>query len=413
MSEEMDLDWYTYLTEDFKLDRKMYTVNDRAVFDCPKCGKTSVVRINHAKAKIKKLGKYECSTCRKRASIKRARSKFKEKHGVENPWQLKGTREKIAKTVTERYGVDNVLKLPEVHKKGIEAAAKRNLKLRKIINNAGMKECPNCNITKELNQFRDPNGITQKTWCKKCKNWRFRQIVNNDLNFKLSLSIRTALTRSLVKNKSYKQVERYLGCTISQFKKYLEAQFQLGMGWDNYGEWHIDHIIPLSKFNLSNPDSQKIACHFSNLQPLWAVDNLKKGNKLPQVYLIAGCFGSGKSTISNKFDKVATILDKDFKHTLHDAAKSDLDKPVIFQVALKAVATIKEFRKYFDGLEVVVIQEPEDVIVERIKSRNGRINLKTIDARIRRMRSIAKNHSDFTGTADECLEYLKKKIPLK
>lgn len=51
------------------------------------------------------------------------------------------------------------------------------------------------------------------------------------------------------------------------------------MTWENFGEWHIDHIVPLSKFNLTDYEQLKIACHFSNLQPLWAKDNLSKGNR--------------------------------------------------------------------------------------------------------------------------------------
>ena len=72
--DELDLDWYTYLTEDFKLDRKMYKTADRAVVDCPKCGGADSVRINHLKSKIKRLGFYECSKCRKSLGIAKART---------------------------------------------------------------------------------------------------------------------------------------------------------------------------------------------------------------------------------------------------------------------------------------------------------------------------------------------------
>jgi hypothetical protein len=70
-----------------------------------------------------------------------------------------------------------------------------------------------------------------------------------------------------------------LGCSIEQFKGYLMSKFQEGMSWDNYGKWHIDHIKPLSKFDLTDRQQFLEACHYTNLQPLWAVQNLKKGSK--------------------------------------------------------------------------------------------------------------------------------------
>ena len=70
-----------------------------------------------------------------------------------------------------------------------------------------------------------------------------------------------------------------LGCTIEEYKTYLEQRFTPNMSWDNYGfyGWHIDHIIPLAMFDLSDPEEQKKAFHYSNTQPLWWSDNLKKG----------------------------------------------------------------------------------------------------------------------------------------
>lgn len=76
--EDLDLDWYTYLTEDFKLDRNCYKTADRVVVDCPKCGGTTVTRVNHLKAKIKRLRRYECSKCRRKEALKKARAKWEE-----------------------------------------------------------------------------------------------------------------------------------------------------------------------------------------------------------------------------------------------------------------------------------------------------------------------------------------------
>ena len=74
-----------------------------------------------------------------------------------------------------------------------------------------------------------------------------------------------------------------MGCSVEELKKYLESKFyphsETGeiMSWENYGEWHIDHRKPLKMFNLSKREELLKACHYTNLQPLWAKDNLIKG----------------------------------------------------------------------------------------------------------------------------------------
>ena len=69
-----------------------------------------------------------------------------------------------------------------------------------------------------------------------------------------------------------------VGCTPEFLKEHLEKQFKEGMSWENRGKWHIDHIIPLS--SAKTEDELYELCHYTNLQPLWAEDNLKKGNKI-------------------------------------------------------------------------------------------------------------------------------------
>jgi hypothetical protein len=76
------------------------------------------------------------------------------------------------------------------------------------------------------------------------------------------------------KNKTFSVI----GCTPQELKEHLENKFILGMSWENQGQWHIDHIIPLS--SAKTEDEIYKLCHYTNLQPLWAEDNLKKSNKL-------------------------------------------------------------------------------------------------------------------------------------
>ena len=72
----------------------------------------------------------------------------------------------------------------------------------------------------------------------------------------------------------------FLGCSPTFLKTYIESQFKDGMSWGNYGQWHIDHIKPCASFDLSKPEEQRKCFHYTNLQPLWAKDNLSKGDKV-------------------------------------------------------------------------------------------------------------------------------------
>jgi uncharacterized Zn finger protein (UPF0148 family) len=124
------------------------------------------------------------------------------------------------------------------------------------------------------------NGISsyEELFNKRAKNKknRFLHRLRTDPQERLKHNIRVR-TRMAIKNKI--SVTESLGCTWDELCAYLESKFQPGMSWDNYGEWHVDHIKPLSSFNLEDPAEFKKACHYTNLQPLWAKDNLVKSNK--------------------------------------------------------------------------------------------------------------------------------------
>lgn len=100
--------------------------------------------------------------------------------------------------------------------------------------------------------------------------------------------LRTQLNRKKQKYKQVAHTEELLGCTIEELKIYLESKFQEGMTWENHTHdgWHIDHIIPISKFDLTDEVQMKKACHYTNLQPLWAGDNLKKHAKILSEVLV-------------------------------------------------------------------------------------------------------------------------------
>jgi hypothetical protein len=181
------------------------------------------------------------------------------------------------------------------------------------------KKCIKCNLSKISFDFVIDKSKKdgRNSCCKKCrkyfskekrkinkeyinqnKKWklenkaRYRkqqtQYENNkrhtDIKFRLRKTLRTRISEYLRKKHIAKTTSliKLVGCTQDQLRQYLESKFQPGMNWNNYGQfgWHIDHIIPLSSFDLTNPGELAKACHYTNLQPLWWQDNIEKSNKI-------------------------------------------------------------------------------------------------------------------------------------
>ena len=101
----------------------------------------------------------------------------------------------------------------------------------------------------------------------------------NDPNFKLLTILRGRIKDVLRGHSKSDSTINVLGCTIEELWQHLEKQFQPNMTKENHGEWHVDHIIPCTSFDLTDPKQQVKCFHYTNLQPLWALDNLKKGQK--------------------------------------------------------------------------------------------------------------------------------------
>lgn len=111
---------------------------------------------------------------------------------------------------------------------------------------------------------------------------RYKERYETDPQFRMAVVLRKRIVmalkaRGLSKSKSLREL---LACTISDLKAHLESQFKPGMSWSNHGAWHIDHIMPCAAFNLTLLAEQKACFHYSNLQPLWAEENLRKSAKL-------------------------------------------------------------------------------------------------------------------------------------
>ena len=106
--------------------------------------------------------------------------------------------------------------------------------------------------------------------------------LRKNVQYRLADSLRKRLWNVLRDNKTALYAINNIGCTSKELQQYLEAQFVDGMNWDNWSRdgWHIDHIVPLASFDLTDRDQLLKATHFTNLQPLWAKENLSKGSKI-------------------------------------------------------------------------------------------------------------------------------------
>lgn len=101
-----------------------------------------------------------------------------------------------------------------------------------------------------------------------------------DISFRIKNNLSRRLSHAIEAKRTTKtsRAIHYVGCTITELMAHLEKLFAPGMNWSNYGKWHIDHIKPCALFDHTDDEQIKTCWHFTNLQPLWAVDNIKKNS---------------------------------------------------------------------------------------------------------------------------------------
>ena len=121
--------------------------------------------------------------------------------------------------------------------------------------------------------YRETNRQKMTDWSKEYRKAR----MSIDPVYKAAIRVRALINIKIYSNGYTKKSRTYeiLGCSFEFFKEHIESQFKAGMSWDNHGEWHLDHIIPVA---IASSESDVIRLnHYSNFQPLWAHENLKKG----------------------------------------------------------------------------------------------------------------------------------------
>lgn len=238
---------------------------------------------------------------------------------------------------------------------------------------------------------------------------------------KVRLFLMRAINKSVL-NKTISAQDELLLATLKyspeDLKVHLESKFQPGMSWDNYGEWEIDHVRPHSWFDYSSVEENEFqqCWALSNLQPMWAKENKQKSNlyegkyRPKLIYVLCGQFGCGKSTISAQLGDKFTVIDDDqLSAKERDSFITNNyfgEKPILLQLSVHISTTIRRYKDKGFQVVVFVIQEPLEVIKQRILGRGGKISGNE-EQRWARIATIAKNYSNYTSSAADMLQYLK------
>lgn len=146
------------------------------------------------------------------------------------------------------------------------------LKEKRRISNKKYREKNKEKIKQMKKEWRERNKDKVKGYRKNTR--------EKDPLFRVKRSVRRAINKHVKKRGYTKKAKSFkiLGCPFDVFKQHIERQFQKGMTWDNYGDWHLDHIIPMA--SATTEEEVLKLNHYTNFQPLWAEDNLKKSDKI-------------------------------------------------------------------------------------------------------------------------------------
>ena len=204
------------------------------------------------------------------------------RHLVRDP---EGYRETLSSYNKKRYTTDVVFRA-KAQQRARDAAAADPDKNRSRARAYGREHPEENRMRAEARRMRDPEACRLSVRRAKLQNadkhrkqarLRERIRMKEDPLFRLKVRLRSRLRFALKKFPKAGTSERLMGCSWEELRAWLQVRFLPGMGWDNYGKWHVDHKRPCAAFDLSDPEQQKLCFHYTNLQPLWALDNIRKG----------------------------------------------------------------------------------------------------------------------------------------
>ncbi len=253
----------------FSKQQRRLELASRGLKQCPKCLEPKP---------LSEFGKCTINNDGLTCHCKKHIAEISKKHYVQNNEKKK------------TYQKENIVKKKEYDKEHYEEnKAKRLKKVKQYQNNNKEKIAKTKKVHYELNKeeiLEKAKKYREKPENKIRTNKRMHLKYHTDINFKIRQNISNRILKALKENWKSGSTLALLGCTIKELKQHLQSQFTEGMSWDNHGlgnnnkkEWHIDHIKPCASFDLSKESEQLKCFNFKNLQPLWAVDNIKKGSK--------------------------------------------------------------------------------------------------------------------------------------
>lgn len=214
---------------EFKIPIRFYTaykINGKLAKKCCSCGKIKLLKYFHARNNVVLNRSSECKECSKVRQKNRSRES-REKHKKSHKIWLKNHPEKVIEyrnKYKKKYGRDYINK-------------------------------------------------KYRSYLKKRK--------ATDINYRIRMKLEKSMYSFLKSRRFSATSKKLLGCSIPEFKQYMSKKFRDGMSWDNHGKlWEIDHIFPLSKFDLADEYQRKIAFNFNNMQPLLRTENREKSDKV-------------------------------------------------------------------------------------------------------------------------------------
>ena len=251
---------------------------------CNKCGEVkNFSEFNKNNSTKSGLRSY-CKTCQKeyyKANADKLKERSK-KYYKDNADKIKEYRKANADKIKEsekKYYKANSDKIKERKKKYYKANADKIKERKKKYDKANADK-----IKERKKKYNKANADKIKEWRKEYQKNREK----NDPIFKLTNRLRSNIRDTFKRacNGAYVKKSKtvdILGCDMDFFMRYISSKFQKGMTFENYGEWHLDHIIPISEANTKE-DIIRLN-HYTNFQPLWAEDNLTKSDKIVEQQL--------------------------------------------------------------------------------------------------------------------------------